>query len=309
MSTDLWKSLRAKNIGGSEVAALFGEQPPSFPTVYKLWHIKKGLINEDNLDDVERVQAGKHLEPSIIAWANEKWMRSYYQPQVYLQHPSVEGMGCTPDAFDGEYPVMAQIKNVDSFQFSQEWDYDGDEITEAPLHILLQVQHELDCAPDKEHADLIVCVGGNRLLAMRCERDEQVARMIREAVQDFWWRIAPPPPDFARDGDIVRQIRRRLPAAEIVDMTGDQYVHDLMAKNQLANFRAKVAQDEVEATRTELFHLVGNTARVKCGPYTMKFSSRKGSPDQKITADMVGQTIKGRAESVSATITKEGSPL
>src|SRR4051812_48200660 len=142
---------------------------------YQLWHEKKGNLATANLDADERIQAGKFMEAGAIAWANSKWGTDFYQPHVYFRHNLTLGMGCTPDALSGSSSLMAQVKIVDSLQFSREWDYEGSEITRAPLHILLQVQHELECA-EKDHSWLIVLVGGNRLYRMICMRDRNVGK-------------------------------------------------------------------------------------------------------------------------------------
>src|SRR5438876_1235420 len=94
--SQLWHDLRAKHVGGSEVAALFNESP--YLTRYQLWNIKAGLIEPPNLDDDERVQAGQFLEDGIVSWANKKWNMNFTRAGVYVKHATVEGMGCTPDA-------------------------------------------------------------------------------------------------------------------------------------------------------------------------------------------------------------------
>jgi len=69
--TDLWKELRAANIGGSEVAALFGECP--YTTYFKLWHTKRSGLAEDDLSNNEIIVAGNFFESAIIKHAKWKW--------------------------------------------------------------------------------------------------------------------------------------------------------------------------------------------------------------------------------------------
>jgi predicted phage-related endonuclease len=276
--SDQWKQLRSKNIGGSEIPALFGES--SYITKYKLWHTKKGNIDEENLDDIERIQAGQFMEEGAIKWANHKFGMALYQPKVYVTHKLVKGMGCTPDAYDAERGTLAQVKNVDSLQFALHWEHEGPEITRAPLEILLQCQHEME-VEDKEQNDLIVLVGGNRLFKMLCKRDREIGKLCCDVVDEFWRSIdenIPPDPEFDRDSTTVKELRKKLPVTEIVDMTHEKYICDLAARGLAAYVEKGKILDKVQAINTEILHLVGNAQNVRCGDITMKFYADQSTP-------------------------------
>lgn len=279
MAQDQWKQLRAKNIGGSEIPALFGES--SYLTKYKLWHTKKGNIDEEDLDNNERIQAGQFMEEGAIKWANHKFGLALYQPKVYVTHKLVKGMGCTPDAYDAENDKrLAQIKNVDSLQFALHWEHEGSEITRAPLEILLQCQHELEVT-DREENELIVLVGGNRLFRMRCLRDRHIGEIITTAVGGFWMDIdagRAPDPEFDRDSMTVKELRSKLPVKQIVDMTHEKYICDLAVRGLAAYVEKGKILDRVQAINTEILHLVGNAQNVKCGDVTLKFYNDQTTP-------------------------------
>jgi putative phage-type endonuclease len=280
---ELWHSLRAENIGGSEIAALFGESP--YLTYYRLWQEKRGGIGASDLSEDERVQAGKFLEAGAIEWANSKWNTSFYQPKVYIKHPSVHGMGCTPYAFDYEAPVMAQVKIVDSLQFALKWKAEGDTVTEAPLDILLQVQHEMECA-QREQSWLIVLVGGNRLYRMVCAYDPEIGSMLRKAVMEFWMSAEPPKPDFKRDGETISQIRQKLPAVEATDLSDDDYLYDVSKKALAAKVARDRAQDALDAANAEVNYLVGNAKTVKCKDMLMKYHKGRKNPEYQSTGEI-----------------------
>lgn len=262
-----WHDLRAKNVGGSEVAALFGVSP--YMTKYKLWNIKAGVMPPDDLDNDERVQAGNYLEAGIIEWANKKWEANFLRPKIYVEHKAVFGMGCTPDAIwngpANEDNILAQVKLVDGLEFRNKWVAEGDIITEAPLHILLQVQHELECL-QMEEAWLIVCVGGNRLFRMIVKADAEIASILRKAVIGFWLSMdanTPPEPDFGRDGETIKEIRKRLPETEALDIQED-HVHHLFKKSLRLSKRAKLADDELARVDAEIEFLIGNAKIITC---------------------------------------------
>ncbi|TFH51590.1 MAG: hypothetical protein E4H01_00345 [Lysobacterales bacterium] len=168
--TNIPVSERKNWIGASESAALFGVSP--YTTKFELFHQKVGSIAGPNLDTAERVMAGQFLEPSIAAWASKKWDWPVVSVPEYRQHAHVPQMGCSLDFETTDVaPEPIEIKNVDNLIFRDQWDHDGDIITDAPAHILVQLQHQLACPDPKRMAMakrgwLLVCVGGNRLYRM-----------------------------------------------------------------------------------------------------------------------------------------------
>lgn len=263
-----WHQLRRQHVGGSEIAALFGESP--YMTAFKLWHQKRGSVEAENLDDNERVQAGRFLEAGVMEWANYKWGMNFYRPDVYVKHPGIVGMGCTPDAFhpDGIYhqAIIAQIKNVDSLQFAREWEADGDTITKAPLHILLQVQHEIACC-EADESWLIVLVGGNRLYRMMCPRDDETIRLIESRVAKFWVDTVPPP-NYLADGDTIRSIRKRLPTCEHIDLSDDDELDKILRCLRDHAYYRKINEDRETIEKNKLIHLYGEYERIKCNEFT-----------------------------------------
>lgn len=274
--TDLWKSLRAEHVGGSEVAALFGHGRVSR---YRLWHEKKGNMQPENLDDVERVQAGKFMEAGTLAWANAKWGTEFYPPNVYVKHATLKGMGCTPDAFHfkEEKDIIAQVKVVDYLQFRDGWEADGDVITEAPMDILLQCQHEMACTGAREN-HLIALVGGNRLCKMILPRDETIIAIIENQVENFWRSIADnfePQPDFTEDGPVIRTLLARLPVIEEENLTDDGYIGALIDRLKLSSHARKLAADAEEAQRNELIYMCEGARRVRHGDNIVNFITDK----------------------------------
>jgi putative phage-type endonuclease len=274
--SDLWHDLRKKNIGGSEIAALFGESP--YLTHYKLWHIKRGDLEEDNLDQDERVMAGKFMEPAVIDWANWKWNLDFYQPKIYVEHWAVEGMACTPDAYSKSDPdLIAQIKIVDSTRFRPEfgWETEGDTIIKAPLGILLQVQHEMECTKKKQSA-LIVQVGGNRIFMMICEYDSEIGSILRKEVANFWLSPLPPAPDFKRDGPIIKTMKTKLPISEFDDLSEDADLYKLLSKAKKLDVSIKRDLDQLEAIKAEIYYLSENHASFQCKDIFVRFYDSKG---------------------------------
>lgn len=282
MTEDVWKALRAENIGGSEIASLFGEGRTSY---YELWHIKRGLLEAANLDDVERVQAGKFMERGAIDWYNHIYKTNFYQPFQYVRHATVKGMACTPDALMPGKKIMAQVKNVDYVQFKLHWEAEGVEIKKAPLEILLQCQHEIECL-DYDINILIVVVGGNKLYRMVCERDRNIGSMMRIAVNGFWAMNEPPEPEFDRDGEALLALRKKLPQKEYQDFTFDKNLYKLLRTGLKKKVVKDKAQDALDRINAEIIYIIENCQHIRCGDMlcslpigrkTPKITSEKGT--------------------------------
>lgn len=305
-STEHWHDLRSKTIGGSDVASCFGESP--YLSRYKLWHIKAGLLPADDLSENERIQAGNYMEPAILAWANDKWGCDFERRKVYAQHDKITGMGSTPDAFSVSNDKMqAQIKNADSLQWRLKWQADGDTITDAPLHILLQCQHEMACTGATQ-CWLIVCVGGNSLYRMIIDRRESTIRMIESAVVEFWASIASgiaPQPDFKLDYDTIARLNAAGIKGKTLDLTGSNRLPSLLDEYAMASKAARAWTNVAEVTRGELLHMCGDAEVITWGDIGFKITTVKASKDRVIKTEDVGSVIPGRSSSRRIKIPKK----
>lgn len=287
-------SERRKFVGASEVASLFyavelpGGQiayphmfeplPPGagvigclsrHTTGYRLWHIKAGNIEADNLDDVERVQAGQHMEPAIAAWATEKWpewsgvLRKVHR---YIEHPALTGFGASRDYelhAAGLPPV--EIKNVDGLVFRDEWQAEGDEITAPPLDITLQVQHQIAAAGSKtDHGWIVACVGGNRLLRGRIAAHAPTIARIEEAVDAFWRSVSDgvSPDDFA-DIETASELYLAGERTAPLDLDGDNRFPDLCARYRKLDRITKRASGLRDAVKAQIALKVKDATRAE----------------------------------------------
>ncbi len=277
--TNIPVSERKDWIGASESAALFGASP--YTTKFELWHQKVGNIAVPDLDDVERIMAGQYLEPSIAAWAGAKWGMDICPVPDYRASSTVGQMGCSLD-FETESGEPVEIKNVDNLIFRDQWSSDGDIITDAPMHILVQVQHQLACPfidmPRPERSWLIVCVGGNRLYRMKIPRHDAMISRIEQEVKDFWYSVeagVAPEPQFELDSDAISLLYRGQ-GVELADMRGDGRARDLAA-DYLAGLEVeKAGRNQKKAAMAELKTILGDAqAGIMDDGYTIKGSPIK----------------------------------
>lgn len=243
-----WHEIRSKHVGGSEIASLFYawlmpdgseriqhifEAAPAGATClgclsdyksgYRLFMEKAGRVESDFVEH-ERVQAGKHMEPAIAAWAQEKWPDwKLRKVRRYIQHDTVKGWGASLDyeVVEPNKPPV-ELKNVDWLVFKQQWSGEGEVIFMPPLHINLQLQTQLGVQSAAEYGWVVASVGGNQLKRGRFQRHAATQDKIAEAVSAFWWHLAKgkdPDPQFA-DLDTVRALyAQNLHGEEAADLT------------------------------------------------------------------------------------------
>ncbi len=301
-----WHALRAQHVGASEVAVLFGCAPPYAPGPYALWMVKAGRVPREDLQN-ERAAWGLRLEDAIAAAAAEQegWD---VRPGVYA---SRDGLGATLDRIiaapgphdEGcEGPGVLELKNVDWLVHRRQW---GDE---PPMHILLQLQAQL-LATGYSWGRVAALVGGNDLCIYRYAARPKIQAEIARRVTEFWRSIAedrPPPPDGS--DATSRALMALFPEVEDVpaDLTEDNEAPILCAeylRHAAAEKEAKAKKDEA---RNRLLEKLGGRRWAVVPGFRLAQAITPERPPVTITAEMIGQTIPGRAESRRIIVSERG---
>ncbi len=264
-SPEHWHAIRAKHVGGSEIAAIFGEC--SYLTHLELYLIKRGEVS-GAIEENERMFWGTVIEDAVAQGVAKYkgWVVS--KPDVYYSSDEVEGMGCTPDRLieNPERPDagLLQIKNVDRLVFMR-WE-DG----APPLQYQLQLQHELACTCLKWGA-LAVLVGGNDLKVFEFEAHAGVIAKIKAGVTKFWQdvRAGNQPPAVADDYEILKEL---YPADDhkVIDFTHDNEFPDLCAKAVEFAEKRKDAEKQERLAKSAILQKMGNAGRAICTGFKIK---------------------------------------
>ncbi len=266
---------RRHHIGGSEVAALFGEHPHL--TKFELWHRKAGSLPDPDLSDNERVFWGQTLEPAIAMGVAKLQGWNVRKVRRYLRHPTIEGFGGSLDyevvAHDRGAGVL-EIKTADRLVV-RDWQ-DG----EPPLSYELQVQAYL-AITGRAWGAMAVLVGGNELRLFTYERRSKTIALIENAVAEFWQSIRenrPPRPDFAADGDTIAALYGSAAPGKTLDLTGDNRLPELIAEYKRGQSAEKAGQAQKEAAKAEIIEKIGDAEVVICGPHKINAKMIAGGP-------------------------------
>ena len=265
-----WLALRAQDVTSTEIAALFNCSP--YTTAFELWHSKKNNTITA-LEPNERMKWGTRLQNSIAQGVGEEqgWTLRALDRFMYARVPE-HRIGASFDfsftAKDGQKGLL-EIKNVDGLQFLQGWQEQENGFIEAPLHIEMQVQHQLLVSGHKQ-AYIGALVGGNRLVLIRREADPAVHAGIIAKADEFWKSIdagIPPEPDFAKDADFIRKLYRFAEPGRLLNATED--MGPLVTAYKTASAEAKAAEEKKDAAKAELLTKIGKAEKVLGNGWTI----------------------------------------
>lgn len=294
-----WHELRAKHVGGSDVAALFGLS--SFSTRWQLWMEKSGKLPSEDLSKNRAVMAGKFFESGIAEWAAHLWGWKIKKVEEYHTADDTPGMGATLDyaTLDG---VPLEIKWNSGF--GGEWVCEGDTIIEAPEKYILQVQHQLACYNTNAPYAWLVVLIKNEPRRMKIPRHEGIISDIKAEVTGFWQSIEDgiePDPDFNLDAKAIDRLLEQAPLTD-VELEAEHAI--LYTKYLDAAATERLAKEAKESARAQLLLLAkermegANTklerAVVRCGDHKMSISTVAPNFGTTITEDMVGAVIGTR---------------
>lgn len=271
-----WLKLRMQDITSTEVSALFGLSP--YCTKFELWHRKKrGEVVE--FKENTRMKWGTALQDAIAKQiADEKgWivrrMDEYIRDTELRAGSSFDFSIESMELCDEENNKcvtslgLLEIKNVDGLVFRDKWDENN-----APLHIEMQVQHQLMLTPIRAYAYIGALVGGNDEHLILRKRDEAVITEIRKAIAEFWKSIEennPPEPDFTVDAKFIAKLYGYAEPNKMINVKGDEKILDLASQYKEHADAEKEAKTSKEALKAEILTLIGDAEKATGDKFTI----------------------------------------
>lgn len=258
-----WLKLRTQDITSTDAAALFNISP--YCTKFELWHRKKrGEVLE--IKENVRMKWGTRLQDSIAAGIAEDEGWTVRKMSEYIRMDDLRAASSFDFSIETEPPGILEIKNVDRLVYSQNWTE-----TEAPLHIELQVQHQL-MVSGREYAYIVAMVGGNEVMKLKRTRDENVILRLRQAITDFWASIennTPPPPDFEADADFISKLYGYAEPEKLFDARNDARISELAALHKSLKTEIKEKEAKCDAIKAEILTKIGDAEKVLGNGWTI----------------------------------------
>lgn len=208
MDEEVWKEYRRKGIGGSDVAAIYGQSP--FCTARDLFYVKNGVIPAIDEEDNWIAKKYGHLLEDLVAeiFSYVTKMDVYKRTYLYA-HPNYPFMRANVDYFvkmpDGTEAIL-ECKTT-GYNNRDKW---GDDA--LPFNYELQVRHYM--AVCNLNVAFVACLYGNSINDFkyrRIDRDLDFEEDMIAQEEHFWEKyvqsnIEPP---YTESGELVLASIRR----------------------------------------------------------------------------------------------------
>jgi len=294
-----WLADRKKDITSTDVSALFGVSP--YKSYLQLWQQKKNG-HDDSIEETERMRAGLYLESGIASWVIDELRREHghiigSKVDTY-ERDEADRMGSSFDWMlinESGQKIILEIKNVDAYIFKRNWGVDENGGIVAPLHIELQLQHQLELT-GIDVGYLGVLVGGNSLNIVRRERNRMVGQNIRRKIREFWASIdadEPPAYDYNMDHAYVLEMASNVQA--VGECQASEEVESLMAQYLEARRINKESDETCRALRAQITHMTQDFAKIIGRDWVVDTRLVGVSAGKVVTQDMVGTVVGSRA--------------
>ncbi len=278
-SHEEWLQIRTGYLTSTEMAALYGLSP--YASHFELWHQKKGNIARD-FEANERTRWGQLLERTIALSVGERYGVKVRALNAHVVHDECqmsssfdfEVVGfAEQDEIDDDVlrelytlhgPGILEIKLVDKFIAMDQWTAPKkDQHPEAPPHIEIQLQHQMECI-DRKWGAIAALVGGNELWLLPRERDLDVGQAFRTAAGEFWdsqLSNQPPEPNYARDAEAIRQLFSYAEPGTLADLRNRADLESIAADYKRGGQLEKEGAEIKAAARSKLLYEIGDAEK------------------------------------------------
>lgn len=311
-----WLELRRGDLTSTAVAALFDASP--YTTRFQLWHEYRNGIEPEFIEN-ERMSWGRHLEAAIAQTAADKEKIKIAPFKDYVRIKGLR-IGSSFDfvvmrevespipvtfkdlASGEESPIATkcyqedaifEIKNVDSLQFKNGWSEDENGNIEAPLHIEIQIQHQMLVA-DLNRVELRALVGGNKLIKITRFANKEFQELILQKCAEFWHSVdnnIEPPPDFEKNAEFIAKLYSFANPGTVADVSSSDEILKLVLTYKQGGELEKQGKLMKDAAKAEILTMIGEYEKAvsplfsisagMIGPTTVSYE-RKGYRDFRI---------------------------
>lgn len=267
-----WLDARRSAITATDAAAVLGRSP--WRTALHVYADKLGL--RDDLDETERMEWGRRLEPVIAAAYRERTGRAVdlAPPHALARSTSREWMAASLDARQGSRELGEGVLEIKCAEWDDTWEH------EAPLHYQIQLQHQL-AVTGRTWGTLVVLLRGNRLLWHDVERNDRFCSLLIEREAELWDRIQrhdPPAPEPTHLGfEAVKVLYPTATAGSSIELGHE--AEALAEEWELAKAAVKEAVERKDGLEAQIRALLGDAEKASlpsCAVLTCKETKRAG---------------------------------
>lgn len=290
-SLEQLRDLKTEDVMDYQIPCLFDLSPSL--TVFELYHAKKNSLFVPSKRS-DRHRKHKKIEDYAAQEVCDEmgWDLTYLSEYVRIID---ERLG-TEIKFEINCPTrgkgLLMIKPVEYYYHCDNW-VDG----EATADVEITLQAQLEIADRYQWGCIAAFTGIYDFTTYIRDRDTEMGANLRLAGRKFWADVKTgkePKPDFYRDSSVIEAMYRKSTDAGDLDKTGDDEFEALLARFERFKAEEKRAQDDKEATKTEIHTILGTASGAFSDRYRITAGWTKDSDGTLITSEMVGTRIGAR---------------
>jgi putative phage-type endonuclease len=262
-----WKKDRVNYIGASEVPAVLGID--SFCTPLKLWGIKTGLVEQDDLADNEAVEWGMRLERLVSKKFAEKHnvkLIAYKKRYISDEHPFIS---CELDNIISGTDELVEIKTVNAWAWKS-WEKPD----ELPEKVIAQVMTQLGLSDRKVGWVACLC-GGQKYIEKRIEFDQEFYNSIIEKVVVFWEMVQNKTPPMATVGDDEILLELNPRTSEDIPLVDS--MNDAMRYYKQLGAEINEKMKKKDGIKAQIMQAIGKNLGIKTQEYVAKLIDIKAT--------------------------------
>lgn len=234
---------------------------------------KTGQKEKPNLDDIEAVQMGIHMQEPIMRIAAGRWGWEFKDADYTLRHPKHEWLASHFDYISADGKTLFEVKNLGSHQRNKYGD-DGTEMISAKYRA--QCLHEQIVHEGVENIVLVVLFGGQELCHFPQNFTALEAEAHIRAMAEFWAMVQTKSYNAHTMSDVIADVYKVDDGQSMVANASLE-----LACQQLAMIKAKLKEykDAEEGLKEEIQKAMGTKATLKAfnGDILATWKTAKGS--------------------------------
>ena len=285
-----WLQARTFGLGGSDAPVILGKSPYKSPLA--LYAEKLGLTEPPDVRN-DAADWGVMLETPVAEhYATQSGKPLYYPgPFTIYRSTRTPYLAASFDRLILDDPLVPHVVGVLQVKTTGAWHAD-EWLEEPPLHVLIQVHHEMLVAGVHEAA-IAVLIGGQKYLSFEVGLNEDLAELLLQEEACFWQRLVnrdPPEPDGTKScREILTKLYPKHVEGKTIALPADAIEWDRQLQEANANLEKWKAEKELAENKikaalgyAERGVLAGGVA------YTWKASPRKGY----VVQDAIVRTLR-----------------
>lgn len=260
-----WLAARVRDVTSTESSALFGLCP--YVSEFEL-HYRKKNATVVEIPDNARMRWGRRNQRTVADGIAEDYGWKIRALNAYVRDPDLR-IGASFDFEIVSHPNgvgILEIKTVDYAVYKEEWTRD-----EAPAHIEIQLQHQLDLM-DRSWGAIGVLIGGNDARVIERQRDRELGAAIRTKIAEFWKSVvsgSPPEPDLAHDAAFISKLYGYAEPGKVMDARGDVNIAVMCSEYAIASAAEKQAKENKERAHAAILMAMGDNERLIADGYNV----------------------------------------